>query len=213
MNYLSNLIDKKISLNEAADIALKDDPFLSELMTGILAKKDEIRFNCYEVLRTIAEKNPERLYTHWDHFSGLLDSDNHYQRFIAINLLANLVHIDTEGKFEAIMDKYFDNIAGDRTMVAGQAALNAGKIARAKPSLQTLITDRLINIGHIHQGKQTELMKAYAITALDDYFPQAIDKQTIIDFVKKQLHSDSPKTKKVAYNFLKKYQIFFVSVQ
>jgi len=153
----------------------------------------------------ISENNPEVLYPKWDYLAGLLTGDNHFHRYIAINLLANLVKIDTENKFEANFDKYFDNIAGEKTMVAGQAAMNAGKIAKAKPNLQARITDILLNIDQIHQGKQTELMKAHAITAFNDYFDKVADKEKIIDFVKANWESDSPKTRKTAKEFLNKW--------
>jgi hypothetical protein len=90
-------------------------------------------------------------------------------------------------------------------MVAGQAALNTGKIVKAKPNLQVRITEILLSIDKVHQGKQTELMKAHAITAFNDYFDEAVDKEKIIEFVKKSLESDSPKTRRVAKDFLKNW--------
>ena len=205
MSILFDLIDKKISVEEAALDAIKNEKVLSELLEVILSKKDEVRFNSHQVLLHISENNPEVLYPQWDYLSNLLTSDNHFHRYIAINLLANLVKIDKENKFEADFDKYFDNIAGEKTMVAGQAAMNAGKIASIKPNLQERITDILLNIDQIHQGKQSELMKAHAITAFNDYFEEAMNKEKIIDFVNKQLQSESPKARTAAKEFLKKW--------
>jgi translation initiation factor RLI1 len=88
-------------------------------------------------------------------------------------------------------------------VVAGQAALNAGKITKAKPNLQAKITYTLPNIDQIHRGKQTELMKAYALGALNDYFDEIADKEKIVDFVKAQLVSASPKTRKAAKIFFR----------
>jgi len=105
-----------------------------------------------------------------------------------------------------LFDKYFSNIAGDRTMVAGQAALNSGKIAKAKPNLQTKITNKLLNIDKTHRGKQTDLLKAYAIDAFNEYFEEASDKKKILDFVRAQSESKSPKTRRVAKEFLKKWE-------
>ncbi len=207
MSVLSDLIEKNINMEEAVVKALKDDDVLSELLEGILSKQDEIRFNCHHVLMHLTEMQPEILYPNWDYLADLLDSDNHYHRYIAINLLANLVEADTEDKFEEIFDKYFRNIDGDRTMVAGHAALNAGKIARVKPNLQKKITDKLLNIEKTHRGKQVELIKAYAIEAFNEYFDEAVDKGRIIDFVKVQLESHSPKTRKLAKEFLKKWEL------
>lgn len=199
-------MESKIDVESLAKNAIKDEKLLSELLEGILSKKDETRFNSHQVLMYISEKYPKVLYPKWDYLAELLDSDNHYRRYIAINLLANLAMADTKNKFEEIFDKYFSNIAGDRTMVAGQAALNSGKIAKAKPNLQTKITNKLLNIDKTHRGKQTDLMKAYAIEAFNEYCEEASDKKKIIDFVKAQLESNSPKTRRVAKEFLKRWE-------
>ena len=199
-------MESKIDVKSLAKNAIKDEKLLSELLEGILSKKDETRFNSHQILMYISEEYPKALYPKWDYLAELLDSDNHYHRHISINLLANLVMADTENKFEEIFDKYFSNIDGDRTMVAGQVALNSGKIAKAKPNLQTKITDKLLNIDKTHRGKQTNLMKAYAIEAFNEYFEEASDRKKILDFVKAQLESKSPKTRKVAKEFLKRWE-------
>jgi len=206
MNILPDLIDNKITLEQAAEKAIEDDSILSELLDGILSKNEKTRFNSHQILLYISENDPAVLYPKWDYLADLLTSDNHFHRYIVINLIANLVKVDSDNKFERDFDRYFDNIAGERTMVAGQAALNAGKIARAKPNLQAKITGILLKIDQIHQGKQTELMKAGAITAFNDYFDEAGDKEKIIDFVKTSLESDSPRTRKVAREFLEKWK-------
>ena len=180
---------------------------LSKALKGILSKKDEIRSNSFKVLMHLSEEQPKVLYPKWDYLANLLDSDNHYQRYISINILANLAAVDTKNKFDKIFDKYFSNIDGDRTMVAGQAALNSGKIAKTKPNLQTKITNRLLNIEKTHKGKQIELIKAYTIEAFSEYFEESSDKNKILDFVKTQLESESPKTRKLAKEFLKKKTI------
>jgi hypothetical protein len=181
-----------------------EDEKLSEALEGILSKKDEVRSKSFKILMRISEEQPKVLYPRWDYLADLLESDNHYQRYISINILANLAKVDTKNKFEKIFDKYFSNIDGDRTMVAGQAALNSGKIAKAKPNLQAKITNRLLNIAKTHQGKQIDLIKAYVMGAFNEYFDESSDKNKILDFVKAELESKSPKTRKVAKEFLKK---------
>ena len=146
------------------------------------------------------------MYPKWDYLAALLKSDNHYHRYVSINILANLAKVDVKNKFEKIFDEYFGNIDEDRTMVAAQTALNSGKIAIAKPNLQTKVTNRLLNIGKTHQGKQTELIKAYAIEAFSEYFEESSGKNMILDFVEAQLESKSPKTRKLAKEFLKKWK-------
>jgi hypothetical protein len=46
------------------------------------------------------------------------------------------------------------------------------------------------------------LVKSDIIEAFDEYFEEAEDKEKIIEFVKRQLGCDSPKTRKAAARFL-----------
>jgi len=83
-------------------------------------------------------------------------------------------------------------------------AANSGKIALTKPELETEITNRLLNIdGTVQRHK--DLVKASAIEAFDAYFEKSKDQERIIEFVKAQLNCESPKTRKMAAAFLKKW--------
>ncbi len=126
------LIDQTLTFEKAMLQAYENDQQLGELLTGIMSKVDAIRFTSYQVLQLLAATYPKRLYSQWDTLADLLDRANHYQRYIAINLLALLAPVDSENKLVTIFDRYFENIKGDRTMVAGQAALNARISPRPK---------------------------------------------------------------------------------
>lgn len=76
-------------------------------LKGILSKKDKIRSNSFKVLLRISEKQPEILYPKYDYLANLLDSDNHYQRYISINILANLAVIDVKTNLK----RYLINIS------------------------------------------------------------------------------------------------------
>ena len=195
---------KSVSVESVAVEALEDKEALSELLQGILSKKDVIRLNSFRVLLLISEEHPEALYPKWDFFEDLLDSDNNCLKYIAIYLIANLTRVDTENNFEKIFDRYYSILDGERTMTAAHLAANSGKIAKAKPNLQSKITNRLLNIDKTHRGKQKELIKGYAIEAFNEYFAEIKDKDKILEVVKKQLNSKSPRTRKKAREFLKK---------
>ena len=81
-------------------------------------------------------------------------------------------------------------------------AANSGRIARAKPHLRNRITKKLLNIDRVYAGKQLALIQGRAIEDLSDYFTEADNKDTIITFVKNQLNSASPRTRKQAKEFL-----------
>jgi hypothetical protein len=204
MNIIPELDKKDVDVASLAKRVLEDMELLPELLDGILAKKDFIRFNSFKVLLFISEEHPEVLYPRWDFFSALLDSDNSYQQYIAIYLITSLARVDDSARLEGIFDKLYSILDGEGTITAAHLARNSGKIARAKPKLRARITERLLNIDRNHRGKQKELIKGHAIEAFDEYFEEAENQPEILEFVRKQLQSQSPKTRKLAREFLKK---------
>ena len=72
----------------------------------------------------------------------------------------------------------------------------------SKIALMLLSTDEKSHCRH------KELLKSYVIDALDECFNVIKDEEEVIQFVEKQIISESPKTKKRAKEFLKKYKNF-----
>jgi hypothetical protein len=201
-----NFIEDKTAKPEAvAEMALKDEQVLQELLDGVLSKKDVMRYGSFKALNFLSEKHPEKLYEKWDFFANLIGSDNTHHKYIAIYIIANLTKVDSENRFEKLFNAYYA-LLGDRSVIpAAHVAINSGKIALAKPELQAEITNRLLDIDSTVQ-KHKDLVKASAIEAFDAYFEQSEDKARIIEFVKAQLNCKSPKTRKKAKAFLKKWE-------
>jgi hypothetical protein len=203
---LPDLNDKNMNVENMAKKALKEEGILSELIDNLITKNETVRYNCSKTLNLLSDEHPEVLYSKWDFFVELLNSDHTYWKLSVIPLLANLARIDTEKKFEEIFEKFF-GLLNDKSMIpAAWVADNSGKIAKAKPELQTRITDNLLNIDKTHHpSERRDLIKAGAIESFDEYFEDAKDQKRILEFVKKQLKSKSPKTRKIAKEFLKKW--------
>lgn len=209
---LPELGDKTMDIKSMAEKALRSEDVLLELLAGLKSKvntksEDEtIRYNCFKVLLLISKTRSQALYPKWDYIVELLDSNNSYHKMSAIHLIANLTKADAENKFEKIFDKYYRLLDDKSIIVAIYAAGSSGQIARAKPKLETQITNKLLNIDRTHHlAGRKELIKAGAIEAFGEYFEKATHKEKIIEFVREQQKSNSPKTKKLAKEFLKKW--------
>ena len=200
---LSELESQGVDVVKIAVTALDDAMLLSELLKGLQSKNDTLRSNCFQVLHYISEKNPQRLYSQWDFFVRLLGSENTYHRLIAVRILANLTQADRDNKFDLLFDQYYD-LLNDSVIVAGHLAAASGTIAKAKPDLQSKITQRLLNIDKTMQ-KHKDLVNAYALDGLNEYFSEAENKTIILQFVREQLTSSSPKTRNKAKQFLRKW--------
>jgi len=209
---LPELSDKNTDIARLAERACSDSSLLSEIVGGLRLKvntkspEETVRYNCFKVLMHITRTRGELLYPHWDNLAGLLSSDNSYHKMAAVQLIAGLVKADVQNRFESIFDQYFD-LLDDRSMiVAIYVATNAGKIVAAKPGLEPRVTTRLLEIEATHHlPARKALVSAGAIEAFDEYMAQALDRERVLEFVDRQQQSDSPKTKKLARQFLKKW--------
>jgi hypothetical protein len=203
---LPDLNDKNMNVEVMAKEALKDEKKLSELLDNLKTKNETVRYNSSKVLNLLSEKNPEVLYPKWDYFVELLSTDYTYWKLSVIPIIANLVRIDLENKFEAIYEKFF-GLLNDRSVIpAAWIAANSGKIAKAKPRLQARVTNELLSIDRTHHDpERKDLIKAGAIESFAEYYEEAADKKKILEFVKKQLECKSPKTRKIAKEFLEKW--------
>lgn len=197
-----NLDDKVLDVYKLARDALIDENLFMELLNGVKSKDNTIRSNSFRSLLIISEENPEFIYPQWNYFLDMLRSTNNYHRYIAIYILANLTRADKEKRFDDIFDEYYAILGDDKVMTASHVAANSPTIIKNKPELKSKIIEKLINIDSINQGKHKELVKAYAIESLRKIYPDADDKEEIIEFVKAQLNSPSPKTRDMAVCFL-----------
>ena len=108
---LPDMSNKNVDIEAVAKLALADEKVMMDLLANLVAKNEKIRFNSFNALMRLADKQPTILYPKWDAFVDLLVSKNSYHQYIAIFLIANLVQIDLEKKFERIFDKYYNNIS------------------------------------------------------------------------------------------------------
>lgn len=205
---MENLNKKEFKPENLVEKAIKDAELRERLIRNLLVKDDYVRFNSNKVLLVLSEKAPEILYPDWDFFAKLLRSTNNFHIVIGIQLLANLVKVDNKAKFERLFDEYCGLIDAKSVMTASHLALNLGKIAKVKPNLREKVTKTLLSIDKTHHEPQRkELVKASVIQSFDEYFDTIEDKVEVINFVKSQLRSQSPKTRKLAKSFLKRREI------
>jgi hypothetical protein len=208
MTPIPDLTKKSVHPDMLAEKALEDPELLQALLRGISPgeKKQALRENCSQAILQMAEQWSEMLLPHWDYFVGLLKSSNGFSKYVAIHVIEHLVPLDKAGLFEKAFNVFYGLLDDESVMVASHAAGVSGSIAKAKPALQTKITKRLLDIGktHFEPGRQ-DLIKSYIIEAFSLYVDESRDKARIIEFVRQQLNASSPKTRKLAKEFLKKW--------
>jgi hypothetical protein len=207
MTVFSQLEKKNADVERIAEDALKNEKVLCQMMEGISSTTARIKYGSAKVLRIIAEKNPETLYPKWNFFADLLNSDNTFLKSDAAFILGNLTRVDTENRFESVFDKFY-RLLDDESMITGANLIGASRvIVKAKPELQSRITDRLLGIDETHHGSECKnVLKGHLITTFDSYFKSSNDQKKMLDFARKETRNSRPATRKKAEAFLKKWE-------
>lgn len=193
-----------------AEHALTNQRALQDLLDGISPKtqKSIIRENSSKAVLYLSVEHPEVLLPHWAYFVKLLKSDNGFSKYVAVHTIANLVSAGDEGRFEKSFNAFYKLLDDESVMVASHVAGVSGQIARAKPALRPKITQRLLSIPQTHfPPARQALITSYALLSLNEYFANAAprDQDRILAYVQQQLDCASPKTRKLAKDFIKKW--------
>jgi hypothetical protein len=209
MATLNGYLEDKAEFSTIAVAASTNADLRKELLAALAPENKNLdaRHASHQSLLILSDLHPELLYDSWDYLVSLLQANSSFPKMSGVYLLANLVRIDNEHKFEAIFDLYFNLLDDEAVSVAAHVAANAAKIAEAKPYLRRDITTKLLGIDQTHhQPERQDLIKASAIESLATYFDEAENREEIEAFVRNQLMSRSPKTRKIAKAFLASIQ-------
>jgi hypothetical protein len=193
------------NLTQLAEFAVDNEFFMTVLIDGLVAKDNTYRENCFLTLVDVCKLAPEVLYPYWERFTCLLDSQNAFQRAIALQLLARLCVIDRGNKFERLFERYFDLLDDQKIMVSRYLVQNVWLIVVSKPDLKDDVLERLLSIDLTHHPESRKaLLKADVIEVLQQVYPELSEQVRILEFVESALNSSSPKARQAAKRFLNK---------
>ena len=211
-NYLQRLAEKTITTEELLKAVELDFALLPFIISGVSSPKASVRYGCAKILVDLSRKQPEKLYPNFDIFLSLLDSRYRILVWNALAAIANLCTVDTNKKFDAMIDKYYGFIDDEYMVTVANVVGNSAKIALAKPYLVPKITEELLRIDRIHTSPHLtdeckRVIAQQAVEAFDKFFNlmNVQEKAKVISFAKK--HADSSRTllKKEATLFLERW--------
>ncbi|OEH93381.1 hypothetical protein [Bacillus solimangrovi] len=211
MSYKS-LIDeikrKDLDIEKIAEWLIQDSDRRNEVVKQLMTNKDiMVYYHSYYVLSRASEINPQLFYVYWDDFVALLSDNNSYKRDIGMTLIANLIVVDTDRKFDNIFEKYISLINDVKFMTAQCCVKNLKKIVNQREDMITGVVEILLQIDDVvsYPEKQKELLKYDVLDVLQSVYNKVDSKSEITLFIKNCLGSISPKTKKMAKKMERKY--------
>jgi hypothetical protein len=210
---LVKLADKTLTKDGLRQRVERDFGLLPVLLEGTCSSKAAVRYGCAKVLMDLSAEHPERLYPYMDAFIGLLDSKYRILTWNALAIIANLVKVDEDKKFDAAFDKYYGFLGNEYMVTVANTVGNSGKIALAKPYLIPRITAELLKVEQVsvtqHLTEECKRVIAEsAVKTFDLFFDKLEEKEKkkVLSFVERQLDSSRKTLNAKAKGFLEKWR-------
>lgn len=210
ITLIEKIADKDVNINEFVNQVIRDENIREEIIKQLLTnEKIMVYYHCFYIISKASQDKPELFYNHWNDFVSLLDNKNSYHRDIGLTLIANLTKVDVRNYFIDLFPRYIKHFNDDKFMTAQSFVINLKKIIKNKVEFTEKVIDLLIGVDTIcsYTEKQRELLKSDIIDVMEEAYPILIDKNKIMEFIKAQSASSSPKTRKRVKEFLKKLSL------
>lgn len=207
-NLVRKIADKNVNIDEFVVNVLKNENTRIEVIEQLFNNKNiMVYYHCYYIISKASQEEPKLFYKYWNDFAGLLNHKNSYHRDIGLTIIGNLTKVDKKNLFSSIFDKYIEHFNDEKFMTAQCFVQNLKKIIKNKNELAEKIIEILLHIDNrcTYPEKQKELLKSDIIEVLDEAYQSTTDNKKIVEFVRSQTSSISPKTKKKANEFLVKH--------
>ena len=152
------------------------------------------RFAAGKELSVTAEKDPERVYPHFDTIAALLESKSKVVCWNALQIVGSLAGVDTQGKIAALLGRYLAFIGGGDLVSAANAIQGAGRIGRLRPELLDRIVPAVLAVEQA-TFKTAECGKVAAGAALEAFCkmgPTVCARNEVTAFIRRQMNSTRP---------------------
>jgi hypothetical protein len=209
-DLILKISDKNVDVDKFAQRIIDDVKLRDEIVYLMLNDpKIMVYYHSYYIIGKASETRPELFYDYWDDFAFLLNHENSYHRDFGLTLIANLTKVDKKNKFKLIFDDYFKHINDVKFMTAQHCIRNTAKVMTNKEDFKEDILKILLDIDNRCDflPKQKALLKSNIIEIFDEFYEKSEDKERIKEFIKTQASSISPKTNKLAKEFILKHNL------
>jgi hypothetical protein len=215
MSEMANELIEKIArkdfdVDAFVQLALQNESVREEIVNQMLTNPAiMVYYHCYYVIEKASRKNPELFYPYWDDIAALLHHQNSYHRDFALEIIGNLTKVDQANQFAEVKRNYFD-LVNDKKFMTGNCCLrNLLKIYQNKAELHDEIIELLLDIDNRcdYTEKQKAVLNADVLKIFDVFYEEAGRREEIDQFIRTQVESISPKTRKKAKELVKKYNL------
>lgn len=183
-------------------------PLIAIIVKGIEAKDAATKYKCLKILSLVSAQNPGLLYPYFEVFTNLLNSPQNIVKWNAIDIIANLVPVDSENKFASIFYRFYALLEEGSLITSGHVMESSDIIARCRPDWEPAITKSLLSVEDIPlpTDECRNILRGKVILTFARYFAQSSLQKDMLEFARKQLENSRPATAQKARQFLEKFE-------
>jgi hypothetical protein len=207
---VEQIAEKDFEVNEFVQLAISDEKARNEIVHQMLTHPAiMVYYHCFYVVDKASQDHPEMFYPYWGEIAALLHHENSYHRDFALEIIGHLTKVDQENHFDEIEDEYFSAINDEKFMTGNCCVKNLLKIYRHKPEQQGQIIETLLDIDNRcdYPEKQKGILKADVLEIFDQVYEEVQERDEINEFIRTEVDSISPKTRKKAKELINKYRL------
>lgn len=190
--YLQVVSETNADITPYFDIAISQEDFRDILVKHLLEIDSiNVYYHSYLILNEVTKAEPSLFYHYWDQFSSLLSYDNSYHRNYGMELIANLVVVDKENRFELIVDDYYKQLNDEKISTKKYCISHSAKIINEKPKLANRIISKIIESLRVNDNteKHQNFLISELIKLLSSVDYDLLDKIAVNDFLKDVLNT------------------------
>ncbi|MBI3194963.1 MAG: hypothetical protein HYZ34_10950 [Ignavibacteriae bacterium] len=154
----------------------------------------------------ISQLHPKRLSPDLDFFINLLDNKNYIMKWMAIDVVGNLLQFEDESTKKSLLKRMFTFLHERKLITAAHAISALGTIVQANPEhRKSIITQLLKTESYTYETEECKnIVMGKVIVALNNFADELTNKNTVREFVVRQTSNTRNATKKKAEQLLKK---------
>ncbi|WDV46648.1 hypothetical protein PV797_02880 [Clostridiaceae bacterium M8S5] len=207
---IDKIKDKNLDIEYFASRTIKEPVFRDQVFEQMISNIDiMVYYHCYYIVQKASSHRPDLFYKYWDQIVLLLSHKNSYHRDFGLSIIANLVVVDSEKKFDNIIYEYLDILKDEKFMTSQCLVRNLANVLEYRDDLKEIIIPVLLNIDNItpYTRKQVDLLKSDILDIFDKTYTKEELTSTIIEFIEQAKVSVSPKTRKKSNKLMKKFDL------
>ena len=117
---------------------------IRQMVADLSEKDDNIRYEAFRRLMSITEEPVPWIYEVWDELAAKFDSDNSYQRSIAMNLFCNLSRCDSEKRIHSILPRLLALTEDEKFITRRQTMQALWKVAWFQPETYEAVVAKYV---------------------------------------------------------------------